>query len=249
MRWAVERRRWCGAALVTASCIGLAQASAGLVPIGAVGGDDGLPAAPWAVETLPDQRPPVTTFRVVRIEGRQALRIEADASYGNLVQRLNRPAGPAWLSWHWRVDHFNRMADLRSKQADDTSAKVCVMFDLPIERVPFVERQLLRLARARMGQPLPSATVCYVWDASLPVGSRIDNAYSRRVRYLVLRSGALPGQAWQAERRDLAADFLQLFGDESPRDPPAIVAVALGADADNTGGRSLAYVADLRLEP
>lgn len=249
MRWAGERWRWWSAAVAAVACVGLAQASASLVPIGAVDGDEGLPAAPWVVETLPDQRLPVTAFRVVRIDGGQALRIEADASYGNLVQRLNRPAGPAGLSWRWRVDRLNRAADLRSRQADDTSAKVCVMFDLPIERVPFVERQLLRLARTRMGQPLPAATVCYVWDTLLPAGTRIDNAYSRRVRYLVLRSGAAPGRGWVAEQRNLAEDFHQLFGDESPRALPAITAVALGADADNTGGRSLAYVADLRLEP
>ena len=55
---------------------------------------------------------------------------------------------------------------------------------------------------------------------------------------------AEPG--WRDERRDIAADFRQLFGDESP-EVPEILAIALGADADNTRGRSLAHVADLVL--
>jgi hypothetical protein len=44
------------------------------------------------------------------------------------------------------------------------------------------------------------------------------------------------------------ADFLLLFGDES-RTVPAIVGVGIGADADNTQGHSLSYIADLMLKP
>jgi len=114
--------------------------------------------------------------------------------------------------------------------------------------VPFFERQLLRLARTRSAEPLPAATVCYVWDATLPAGTTLPNAYTRRVRYLVLRGAAEAAGTWQAEHRDLGADFLRLFGDESPQVPP-VTGVAIGADADNTHGQGLAFVADLVLQP
>ncbi len=203
----------------------------------------------WAVELLPDQRIAATEFRLVEEAGRLALRIEANASYGNLMQRLERRPGQGTLSWRWRVETFNRMADLQRKETDDTSVKVCVLFDMPIDRVPFIERQLLRLARASSAKELPAATVCYVWDARLPAGTVVDNPYSRRVRYMVLRSGPAAGGRWLDERRDLGADFLALFGDESPGDVPPLLAVGVGADADNTGGRSVAWIADLRLAP
>ena len=131
--------------------------------------------------------------------------------------------------------------DLRRRDGDDAALKVCVLWDLPLERVPFVERQLLRLARSKTGEALPAATVCYVWDRQIAVGSTVPNPYSRRMRYLVLRSG--DAGRWQEERRDVAADFLTLFGDESGSAPP-VIGVAVGADADNTQGRSLAFVAD-----
>ena len=102
--------------------------------------------------------------------------------------------------------------------------------------------ELMRLAESRTGGPLPNATLCYVWDPSWPRGSVLPNAYSRRVRYITL--GAALSQ-WQAERQDLAADFLRAFGDESPT-VPALLAIAVGADADNTGGRSLGWITDLR---
>jgi hypothetical protein len=123
-----------------------------------------------------------------------------------------------------------------------------VFFDLPLERVPFVERQLLRVARSSSSDPLPSATVCYVWDNQLPVGTEIDNAFTRRMRYIVLQSGPARLRQWTAERRDVGADFLKLFGNETTTLPP-IIGVAVGADADNTHSRSVAHVADLVLEP
>ena len=206
------------------------------------------PAAPWQFAGLPRQKLPLTRFALVDLDGRRALRVEAEASYGNLVHPLRVEGQGATLAWQWRIDHFVAQSDLRSKAGDDTALKVCVFFELPLAQVPFVERQLLRMARARSGEALPSGTVCYVWDRLLPAGTVLPNAYTRRVRYLVLQGGASPLQRWAAERRDVGADFARLFGDESAQ-VPAIVGVAVGADADNTQGRSLAHVADLVLTP
>lgn len=228
--------------LVLLLAVASARAEPLLQPL--AGADGALPPAPWRYAGLPTQREPATRYGMAGVDGRRALRIEAESSYGNLVHPLQRPAEALQLSWSWRVDSFAAGADLRRRDGDDNAVKVCVLFDLPLARVPFVERQLLRLARARSAEALPAATVCYVWDALLLAGSVLPNAYTRRLRYLVLRSGAEPG--WRDERRDIAADFRQLFGDEST-EVPAVLAIALGADADNTRGRSLAHVADLVL--
>ena len=72
--------------------------------------------------------------------------------------------------------------------------KVCVFFDLPIDNIPFADRQLLRLARGKTSEPVPTATVCYVWDPKLPAGTTLDNAFTRRMRYIVLAVGQRPAQ-------------------------------------------------------
>ena len=221
-----------------------AQAETAL-PFGAVGA---APLAPWHVAGLPNQRKPFTKFNVVDLDGRRALRIEADNSYGNLVYPLQPARAVARLSWQWRADELIDADDLRTKAGDDTALKVCVFFDLPLDKVPFVERQVLRLVRSQSSEPLPAATVCYVWDAHLPVGTAIPNAFTKRVRYKVLESGTARLHQWTAEKRNLAADFIELFGDESNEVPP-VTGVAVGADADNTHGHSLAHVADLVIEP
>jgi len=234
------------AALILLAACGPARADVQLLqPFGSIGG--GL-ASPWHVAGLPHQRKPFTRFSLVELDGRRALRVEADSSYGNLVHPLRIDGTALTLSWQWRVDEFVAESDLRTKNGDDTSVKVCVFFDLPITRVPFVERQVLRMARAASEEPLPASTVCYVWDRTLPAGSVLDNAYTHRMRYLVLQGGAQNLHRWVAEHRDVGADFLRLFGNESSQIPP-IVGVAVGADADNTHGHSVAHVADLVLAP
>lgn len=202
----------------------------------------------WRVATLPQQKPPVTRFTPERVQGREALRVEADGSYGNLVHGLAKASVPSTLAWSWRVEAPAPANDLRTKAGDDAAIKVCMSFDLPLEQVPFWERQGLRLARARSGEPLPAATLCWVWGGRDPRGTVLANAYSRRVRYIVLRSAADATDTWMEERRDVAADFVLAFGDEAPQ-PPPVTALIVAGDADNTGGRSVAFVADLRLEP
>ncbi len=204
------------------------------------------PAAPWHVVGLPQQTKPFTRFSVVDIDGKRALRAEAVESYGNLVHALNLERTAAKLSWRWRVELLNTAVNLRVKEGDDSALKVCALWDLPLENVPFVERQILRVARSRTAEPLPAATVCYVWDAKLAEGTELDSPFTHRLRYVVLRSGDKPN-GWFSEKRDIGADFLKFFGNESATLPP-LIGIAVGADADNTHGRSVAYVADLLLE-
>jgi hypothetical protein len=238
-----------GAALaIVASFASLAvlptAAAEGLTPFGPPGS---TPPSPWHVSGLPQQTKPFTRFSIVEIDGRRAVKIEADESYGNLVHPVQLSA-PAHLSWQWRVERPLANADLRQRSGDDTAVKVCAFFDEPIDNAPFADRQFLRIARGKTSEPVPGATVCYVWDSHLPSGTAHDNAFTRRVRYIVLESGDDRLNRWVAERRDLGADFLRLFKDESPTVPP-IIGIAIGADADNTHAHSISYVSGLSLEP
>ena len=230
--------------LIVASAVAQAATQA---PLNALVTPAGQLGAGWQVLGLPKQTLPTTAYSVARIDGRQAVRIEAKASYGNLVHDMPPGATARSLRWSWRVDQPNTKADLRIKAGDDAAAKVCVSFDLPIEQLPFFERQKLSMARALGGQDFPAATLCYVWDAQLAPGTLLDNAYSRRIRQLDLRTTTDGTATWRDESRDIAADFLRAFGDEAKHMPP-ISAIIVAADADNTGATTLSYIADLRLD-
>lgn len=234
--------RWCVCLAWVGALAPCLAAGPTVAPL--AGSPGSLPPAPWVFAGLPGQTLPVTRLVLEQHDIGTVLRVQAAASYGNLVHALKDvPAG--WLSWRWRVDQALASPDLRSREGDDVALKVCALFDMPRSAVPFVERQLLRLAESRTGRSLPTATLCYVWDPSWPEGTVVPNAYSRRVRYITL--GTKVG-AWQAVRRDLAADFVRAFGEETSS-VPKVLAIALGADADNTRGESLGFIADLKFTP
>ena len=208
------------------------------------------PPAPWRVVGLPGSSKPLTRFDIVPLDGHPVLRVQTDRSYANLehdLPDLEVPPG-ALLRWRWRLDQPLSGTDLRRREGDDSPLKVCALFDMPIERLGFVERNLLRAARTVSGEHLPAATLCYVWDESLPAGTLLDNAFSHRLRFIVLDSGHRQLGQWVAHAQDLAADFRRAFGNESTSVPP-LQGLLVGGDSDNTGGQSLGYVGDITLTP
>ena len=233
-----SRRAWAGLGL--ALCGALAFA-APVPPVDAEG------HAGWRAVHLPRQTLPKTTYDHVTLDGQPALRLRAEGSYGHLVHELPKDRQVRTLRWAWQLNEPNDANDLKTKAGDDNAIKVCVLLDAPLSSVPFVERQLLRIARAASREPLPAATLCYVWDSHLPAGTVLANAYTRRVRLMVLRGPEAPLGTWQTESRDVAADVMRVFGDELKRPPPAS-ALLVGADADNTGARSVALLRGLQAD-
>jgi Protein of unknown function (DUF3047) len=219
-----------------------------LMPLAGAGGDK--PPAPWRAVGLPRNKAPLAQMDIASIDGVRALRLQTDKSYGTLVHELSGgTAGlEATIKWRWRLDQPIANADLRKKEGDDAALKVCVMFDMPLDQVPFGERTVLRLARSLSSELLPAATVCYISDRSLATGTALPNIYSRRVRSIIIDGQDTPLKQWRPHERRVGDDFLKLFGDESKVVPP-VVAVVVGADADNTGGSSLGYIADLVFNP
>ena len=208
----------------------------------------------WRFVGLPNKPDlSATRFELGQVEGVAGVQMRTNQSYGTWVQDWRGTAGT--LQWRWRLDQAlsggQRPADLRRKDGDDAALKVCVMFDHPLDRIPFGERTLLRVARSVTGENLPAATVCYLWDPLQAPNTTAANPYSRRVRYVVVQGTGAPTQRWLSESRDVAQDFLTLFGDELPAGStrtavPPVMAVVIGADSDNTQARSSGWVAQVQ---
>lgn len=210
------------------------------------GTTEGAPLPPWRVIGLPGGKVPLLAPDIQSLDGEWVLRLRSERSYGALSHALPPANTPRYLQWQWRLDHALANADLTRKEGDDAALKICALFDLPLEQIPFVERNLLRLARRISGEALPGATLCYLWDQTLPTGTVLNNAYTARVRLHILNTGSDPLGRWLGHRRDLHADFLAAFGRETTTVPP-LLAIVAGADADNTGGTSLGFVRQLQL--
>ena len=229
--------------LVCAITCASAQSLSPLVPA------DGAAASTWRFVGFPKSKAdiPATRFELADLQGERALKVSTRASYGTWVHDLPK-VDPGRLQWRWRLDEplsdGKGVADILTKAGDDAALKVCVMFDHPLDRVPFVERTLLRIARSVSGEDLPAATLCYVWDSVHAAGLQAANPYTKRVRFITLQGKASPLGKWQTETRDVAGDFANLFGDELPAAAavPKVRAVLIGADSDNTASHSVAWV-------
>lgn len=204
--------------------------------------------APWRVVTLP-KIPRHTRYTIAESDGRRAVHAEAEASYANVVHPWNAEiAATPILRFAWRVDRFPANSDLTIRAGDDLAAKVCVLFDVPLDRLSFIDRTKVQLGRRLFDPQLPAATICYVWDRTLPAGRWIDNVYTDRVRMLVLRSGANGEQGrWFDEQRDLRADFQRAFPSEAAAGLPKVEAFAIATDADNTKSAASAWFGDMAL--
>jgi len=208
----------------------------------------GEPPAGWKFATLPRKQP--TKFSVVDLAGAHVLKVEADDSYGNLVHGMHAQVSErSVLSWRWRVDKLVDEADLKVRSGDDSPAKLCLFFAFDVSKLSLGERTRLSVAGSMTGEDVPGETLCYVWDNKLPVDTAMNNAFTKRIRMIVLDSGSAKLGQWSAQRRNVVADYQRMFGDESGGKVPELVGVAVSADADNTHGHALSYFGDVTLAP
>jgi hypothetical protein len=226
-----------GAAAVLAAARPAAIASFSGTPAGAA-----LPPG-WELLGVPNVRMP--DVALVDDSGTTVLRLTSNDAAGSVAHRLAADAQRTpMLAWRWKVDRVLDAADLDRKEGDDYAARVYVSFDVPEESLSIADRARIRIAKLVHGADLPTAAICYVWDNRHAPGTSAWNAYSSRVRMVVLRSGAAETGRWVPEARDVAADFRAAFGGPAP----AITGVALSADTDQTHERVTAWFGDLRLE-
>jgi hypothetical protein len=202
------------------------------------------PGAPfdgnWKITRLPGIEP--ARFSVEVLNDARVIRIDAASEAASLTRNVTWDlAALPRLTWQWRVDRVISKSDPATKSGDDFAARLYVMFDLPIDSLPLVDRTKLKLARWLYGDDLPTAALCYVWGNRSPVGTQTWNAFTDRVRMIVLRNGDDSPGSWALEHRDIAADFRQAFGVA----PPPPLGIAIAADTDQTGETVTAWFADI----
>ena len=166
-----------------------------------------------------------TLYETVRQDGRAVIRATSRGTASGLYlrRRIDLEKTPI-LRWTWRVDGTLGDIDERTRGGDDYSARVYVIRSHPV----FLWR---------------TRAVNYVWASSQAAGTTWPNAYTDASQNVAVRSGDAYAGQWVEERRDVRADFLELFG-ESVR---YVDAVAIMTDTDNTGAAAVAYYGDITL--
>lgn len=190
---------------------------------------------PWKRIDLTNKRP--TQFRIARAN----LDVMADKSVAFLYRELNpvmtrRPR----MEWQWRVTKNIPATDLAKARADDRPVAVHLWFD------DTVGNSLFGSVASLLGRPRVGHLLTYVWGGKRPPGTILRNPYyPKKGAIIILRNSNARTNGWQAENRDIVADFRKSFG-KAP-DLTTLRYVSVSGDTDDTKTLSKSQIRALRI--
>ena len=210
-------------------------------PLAWVTVEAGVPSQ-WRHQSFPGKR--ISDYRTVLHEGRPAMQAKADSAASMLRQTLYVPAAELrQLNFSWKAPALISQADMAQRDADDSPVRVVLVFEGDRSKFSMKNAMLSELAQAMTGEPMPYATLMYVWCNTRAPGSVIINPRTDRIRKLVLESGEGRLNQWIDYRRDIAADFEAAFGEA----PGALLGVGIMTDSDNTRSKAQAWYGPVTL--
>lgn len=208
-------------------------------------GEPTVQAAPfhtWKHTPLPGKT--ATDFSFVQLDGREVAVASANASASMLRQPLRVEAAQLGkLRFSWMVPQLIAQADMALRQADDSPVRVVLAFEGDRSKFSMKNAMLSELSLTLTGEPLPYATLMYVWCNTRAPGSVIINPRTDRIRKLVVESGPQRLSRWLDYERNVRADFEQAFGEP----PGALVGIGIMTDTDNTQSQARAWYGPLNL--
>lgn len=165
-----------------------------------------------------------TSYRVVADGNGKVLHARSQGAASGLVFKTEyRLQDYPLLSWRWKVSGIIPKGDETQKSSDDYAARVYVVF--PHWFLP----------RTR--------TISYIWGNKLARGASLPSPYTENAQMVAVESGTGHAGEWRTERRNVLEDYRRLFREE----PPAVGAIAVMTDTDNTGASAEAWYDDLQI--
>ena len=185
--------------------------------------------AGWRHVTLPGKT--ATIYDFVRKDGRDALTANAGTSASMMRRDVNLDAAKLdTVNFSWQVPALIADADLAERDFDDSPVRIVLTFEGDKSKFSTKNAMLSELAQVITGEPLPYATLMYVWCNKRQTGSVIVNPRTDRIRSIVVESGAKNLRQWLDYQRNIRADFEKAFGEM----PGNLISVGIMTDSDNT---------------
>ncbi len=198
----------------------------------------------WQHHRFPGKQ--ATAYAYERLDGRDAMAVQAVASASMLRQTLRMaPDELGSVRFSWKVPELIARADMGQREADDSPVRVLLAFEGDRSKFSAKNTMLSELMHAITGEPLPYATLMYVWCNARAPGSVIINPRTDRIRKLVVESGSKHLNQWLDYERNIRVDFEKVFGEP----PGALVGIGIMTDTDNTRSTAHAWYGSVRLIP
>jgi hypothetical protein len=188
--------------------------------------------AQWREVRFPGKS--VTQYNMIQRDGQAWLRADAVRSASLLSQALDIDvASHGHIRFDWRIEEFMREADVALRDKEDSAARVILAFDGNRSEFSAKDAAMSELSHLMTGEPLPYATLMYVWCPKREIGTVVHNPRTDRIRKIVVANPqtALKGMTIE---RNIAADYERAFG----RAPGRLIGIAIMTDSDNTQSRA-----------
>lgn len=196
----------------------------------------------WQHFKLPGKQP--NTYRAVKLDNRDAMQVHSEASVSLLRQKIRVPAHELGrIRFSWKVPQLIASADLAVRDLSDSPVRIVLAFDGDRSRLSAKNAMLSELSHTITGEPMPYATLMYVWCNQCKQEGVIPNSRTDRILKLVVESGSKNLDQWQDYERDIRADFKRAFGEL----PGALIGIAIMTDTDNTRGTVNAWYGKVEL--
>jgi hypothetical protein len=183
----------------------------------------------WQHFTLPGKQ--TTEYSRARVDGRDVMAAHAVCSASLMRRVVNIPPNELdHIRFSWKVPDLIEKADLAVRENADSPVRIVLAFDGDRRKFSAKNAMLSELAHVTTGEPMPYATLMYVWSNKRAPGSVITSARTDRIRKIVVESGTVNLNQWLDYDRDIRADFEKAFGEA----PGALVGIGIMTDTDNT---------------
>ena len=204
---------------------------------------DGTVAA-WSHFKLPGKRS--SQFDYVFEHGRDAIVANAQSSASMLRQVVRvEPGDLGTVKFSWKLADLIQYADMSLREFDDSPVRVVLAFEGDRRQFSAKNAMLSELSQLLTGEPLPYATLMYVWCNDCEPDKVILNPHTDRIRKLPLESGRSKLNRWIDYERAVRADFVKAFGEE----PGVLSSISIMTDTDNTKSIARAWYGPVSLLP
>ncbi|WP_428354508.1 DUF3047 domain-containing protein [Methyloprofundus sp.] len=165
-----------------------------------------------------------TQYQIVNLNKQSVLQAKSAASASSLYKEIHIDLQKTpYLNWSWRIEKKLSISDEQSKQGDDFSARIYLII------------------KGKWGF-WQTRAINYVWANHSPANTAWANPFAGdSVMMVAVRSNSDNVKQWYSEKRNVLADFKNLFGE----DIRFVDGLAIMTDTDNSAGNAVSYYADI----
>ncbi|MCJ7615290.1 MAG: DUF3047 domain-containing protein [Desulfobacterales bacterium] len=142
------------------------------------------------------------------------------------------------VRWRWRTEGIYDKGNAKTREGDDFSIRVYIMFKYDPKNSGFWEKVIYNSARLIYGEYPPHSSLNYIWANMLHEDTVITSRYTDRAKMILLQKGKENLGKWVVQDVNIIEDYQRAFGTM----PPNIGSIAIMNDSDNTGESSISYM-------